>query len=733
MGNGNLPSCEMNSSARVSENNTCKRFTWLLPLMVFGWPFIYLHPLILVFYGHYRAIGYQNDFITLYCNPKIYLLDNLVNFKLPLWSPAEAAGYPFYSNPYAQVFYPLNLPLALYYKILGGYTPLDHQIFTVLGVAIFALGLFVWLRLINSNLRAVVFATLVMSISFKVTEILRFPNAVHTAAWYPWILYSLTRIIFSRSVKDAVVSGVLLWFFLICLCTGAYPYYIYYSVFLLVPYLLSFIIRPLRAQLFGEHYIHLKRALITLMLTVFAAAFICVPYLFSIRNLMAQTTDRGGNDYNFAVAHIFNLQHTIGSLVYPLFASVEGVYFFSITALLIILLYFFTSGIKIIPPENQNNHKFPSSYLSCPNISVKIFFIIWLGLISYISYGRLSYLFLLLWKYMPGFSHLRVWPRLNIILVPILAWLLSLAYASFEEMVSRASIGGDVKNRWKKWAPLMLMPAVYGVILAVQSYFYNNRIDNIYCNIYWSWCLERISPGDFLFLLYGAVAFIVIMMLLTISRLRPFKSNLGLGILLIVLIAAATAEMAPVGTHLWTKENHPSEKRVCLNVAKLNELSFIYNRFDGYYSLSLGPNFSVGTVDNWYLNRYVSFLKNTGNELEPRRTLLGVTHAGKVFFSKSIEHSTVEAFLNDASQYSQSGSLLSYTGDELLWEIDAPVDGFLSFIDNWESGWKAFVDDKPAEIKLLFGTFKAVYIPAGHHRVRFFYRPIIFKSQALSN
>jgi uncharacterized membrane protein YfhO len=51
----------------------------------------------------------------------------------------------------------------------------------------------------------------------------------------------------------------------------------------------------------------------------------------------------------------------------------------------------------------------------------------------------------------------------------------------------------------------------------------------------------------------------------------------------------------------------------------------------------------------------------------------------------------------------------------------------LSFIDNWEQGWKCFVDDKPAEIELLFGTFKSVHLAAGRHIVRFYYQPALFQ------
>jgi hypothetical protein len=160
-------------------------------------------------------------------------------------------------------------------------------------------------------------------------------------------------------------------------------------------------------------------------------------------------------------------------------------------------------------------------------------------------------------------------------------------------------------------------------------------------------------------------------------------------------------------------------------MANLNEASFRYRRTDYNNSIALGPNFSVGILENWYFSRYVKFLKETENELQARRILLGVQDGTKVFYSKPIGHATVESFLRDAMLYRPAGHLLSYRGDELRWEIQAPVEGYLSFIDNWSPGWKVSVDDKPAEIELLFGTFKSVRLTPGRHRVKFYYQPRI--------
>jgi len=682
---------------------------FILPTIVFCWPVLYLFNHVFTIDGKYTAIG--NDFIAFYYKHKLYLLGCMDNFHLPLWSPAEAAGFPFFTNPFAQAFYPLNLLLVVWYKIFGGFNPLDYQLFTVLGISIFALGLFMWLRLLNTNLRAVIFAVLVMSVSFKMTEITRFPHAVHSAAWYPWILYALTKIMLSHSRREALISGILLIFFVICLCTAGYPYYVYYAPFLIVPYLLVFFIKPLRIRLFGITPIPWRQALITLAAAGVVSILLCGPYLLGMQNLMAQTTDRTGKNFEYSTEHIFNFEDTVGSLVYPPASQAEGWYFFSITALLIIFLYFLRRNCAARAEQKDD--------LTPVNLNdtwVKLFFIIWIVIITYITYGRSSYLFIFLWKYIPGFSALRAWSRLNIVLVPVIAWLLSLAYASFEYYISQKP---EAKKNSQLWMPIVTTVAVYVVVIAVQLYLYRNKI----YDTYWQQFFKNVSSKDITFLVTGAAAFLAVLLIIILSSRFRLKSNSSLITVLVILILAATVEMRPVGANMWSNKNNAIPVRFKLDVAQIDELSFRYPRTDYESMISLGPNFSTGIVPNWYFNRYVKFLRATQNELPARRVLLGVQNGTKVFFSESIKHETIVSFLNDAVRYKNTGQLVSYNGDQLIWEINAPVNGYFSFIDNWCPGWKVFVDDKVADMELLFGTFKSVGLSMGHHRVRFCYQP----------
>jgi hypothetical protein len=359
---------------------------------------------------------------------------------------------------------------------------------------------------------------------------------------------------------------------------------------------------------------------------------------------------------------------------------------------------------------------------------LKLFFIIWIGTISYISYGRYSHLFLLLWKFMPGFSNLRVWGRLNIILVPIFAWLLSVAYVSFESVISGKDVAG-IRKRWQVFAPIVKMVVVYAAMLGVQLYLYLNKI----YDFYWLWNFKNVSSHDVKFIVYGAVAFFAIFSLVILSKwIRP-KSVRSLTAVLAVLVLVAAIEMRYVGTRMWPSHGEPwnvlwTEKtRIHPDVAKLNEASFKYPRRASHpQSISLEPNFNVGVMEKWYFSRYIRFLKATKGEPKAQRILLGMKDGTKIFFSESIKHTTIQSFLRDAGRYRYPGRLVSYTGDELRWEIHAPVEGYLSFIDNWDRNWKVFVDDEPADMELLFGTFKSVRLTPGRHRIRFDYQPTLF-------
>jgi hypothetical protein len=70
-----------------------------------------------------------------------------------------------------------------------------------------------------------------------------------------------------------------------------------------------------------------------------------------------------------------------------------------------------------------------------------------------------------------------------------------------------------------------------------------------------------------------------------------------------------------------------------------------------------------------------------------------------------------------------SGSVTrrSRSSDTDSWTVDAPQGGFLRVSANYDDGWHATIDGRPAPVLLADGIFRGVVVPPGRHTVRFHY------------
>ncbi len=71
-----------------------------------------------------------------------------------------------------------------------------------------------------------------------------------------------------------------------------------------------------------------------------------------------------------------------------------------------------------------------------------------------------------------------------------------------------------------------------------------------------------------------------------------------------------------------------------------------------------------------------------------------------------------------------SARLASYHNTQIDVDVDAAKDGFLVLNDVWHPWWFAQVDGKETAILRANVLFRAVPVPAGHHHVRFTFRPL---------
>jgi hypothetical protein len=687
--------------------------------------------------GRSFSLAISNDFIPLYYTYKVYLLDLLAHGHFPLWSPAEASGYPFYSNPFTQVFYPLNLPLLLFYKIAGGYSVFDHQVFSVMGVSIFALGLFLWLNLLFPNVRAVFFSAVLISLSFKLGEILRFPNAVHAAAWMPWILFGITL----AATKDQYrMGGLIIFASTTMLLTSGYPYYAYYGIFLFPPYAMLLCFLGSRRALLKKSYdssFSSKKFLLTLFISSGSVLAFCAPYLIKMRQLLKETVDRTGSNYHYATLYVFDFQDTLGSFLFPPAAQAEGWFYFGMLGVFMLTIYLAASIV------NRSLQRSERTFI--------LIGVAWFAFISGITYGKHSFLFDFLWSYMPGFSSLRVWGRMNIILLPVLAMLLVQSYDFLESFLSGLSARSTERRKDLLFFSSLLAGTAI-LLVSVQLWLY---LHNIY-DSYWLRFFQYAYGLEWIFIASTLLSFLLLLFVFVLAMKRPIASPRSLALLLICFLFFALNDMHPVGSSQWMQKaprTYGSE-RLAFNFLENIEHSLTTPRVRFYYTMTF-PKFNAGWICNWYFDRYLAFdasifpearydvlgrdgilhygaPMNKGSSNHLGKTagyseFMGIRTGKRIFASQNIDHVAIQDFLSDSmlteSTMVSGIKVRYYDGDTLKITVQNANPIYLSFIDNWDPDWRAFVNGKPFPLLKLFGTFKSVRVSPGKNTVTFAYCP----------
>ena len=113
----------------------------------------------------------------------------------------------------------------------------------------------------------------------------------------------------------------------VCMITGGYPYFVYYSVFLLVPYTLMLSLRPARIIITGQSGVSWKAVLPAMGLSGGVILLLGMPYLICIKRLTDMAFKRSGDDFNYSTHHAFTAQDSLGALIYPPLSQMEGCIF----------------------------------------------------------------------------------------------------------------------------------------------------------------------------------------------------------------------------------------------------------------------------------------------------------------------------------------------------------------------------------------------------------------------
>jgi hypothetical protein len=667
------------------------------PAIAFCFPFLYFFRFV---YPNTSFLVVKNDFEFVYYAYKAYLADSVAHGHFPLWSPAEAGGYGFFGNPFAAALYPLNvLPIAAR-LLFGNYNYWFHQIFTVAGVSIFGLGLFRWLHQTFHRPLAATFTAITLTACWSMGEFMRFPNAIHAIAWVPWVLSAMLSA--HRSARLAPVYAGMAALF--CELTAGYPYFVVYSFFLYGAY----------ALYLHWSYAHddWKASAVRQVFLLVTPVLVTFPYTYAISQLMKVTSDRGGADFAYTTDRYgpFGPLDLLGSLVFPPVASVEGCFYAGILTVFLLVLYFWRS--------NDTREK----------VAVMVALV---GFLAVILNHR-SYVFTPIWSFVPVVNQMRVFSRMTIILLPLLAIAVHQGLGIFfDELAKRPE-----ERRLSGRSTLLVFAAIFGV----QGYLYS--IKDGFNHDYLALQAAHFPAGwrEIDFLMYTVVTAVIVLFVLGVDWT---KLRRGPEVALTLLALVVTLDAGSQGRLLWTeplpevlRENGVDTshgfRRAAWELAKqkanywhLVADYFELDRLSDAPAMLASEGLRRIPTQSFDYAAYTRFYDAASASVDQLNQLMGKQ---KLYFHET-PHDDLAGFLSDANAFAGAAdppAIEHFDGNELRFEVTNHRAGYLSWIDNFDAGWSAEVDGAKVPIERVLGTFKSLKLDrVGTHHVRFVYRPII--------
>jgi len=681
-------------------------------------PFIYLFPHTL------RLIEMGNDFELLYFAYKKYIFEFIQIGHLPLWSPSEAGGYSLIFNPFAQYFYPLSWLLYFFSFIIGDLSKYTYLIYTILGVSIYNVGQYLWLKRLGLDIKYCFFATLITCFGLKINEILRFPNAIHAFAWFSWILYGMTL---SIKVENNIKSSLILFVSTILILTAGYPYYIFYGFLLFGSYFIFISFYRVKKEIYKNDTIHNNLYLFFYnVLPPFLALLIVFPWLEGIKEVMDITRDRNIQDITFSYILDSNFIDQLGSWIFPPISLAEGWYYFG--TLMTVLFIFYIINFLL----SKNKQSLEKYFLT--------FFIIFFLFNYQFSAAENSYLFKIIWEKFDLLKNFRAFSRINILLIPLFAVLFCFVLKLIEE---------------KKHNINFLITTSLAAVFIILLQIYIIEISDIK-NHYWkTWQERRLLYGSikfssiaFIFNLYNHYIYSIslIISLIIFNFLKIRKSKKLLPLLVVILVSG---ELFLLSNIQWAipYKFYDSNNYNLLSKKPLDDINDAFlsprvvTEVKGNTYFRNFRKFNINYFDNFGLDKHTKlidkYFKRNGNlkdgldqeTIKKINQFWGLNDNNKIFFTKKIGYLTIEKFINDVNFLKNnkdvfiSMEIINYNGDEIDIDLKTNIDGFLTFVDNWSPGWKVYVNNKEKSIIKVLETYKSVKINTGYNKIKFKYEP----------
>ena len=691
-------------------------------ILLIIWPFIFFLPLSM----GYIVMG--NDFDLIYYAYKKYIFEFWQDGQLPFWSPSEGAGFTLIYNPFAQFFYIPSWILFVISDIKSSFSLYDYLIFTIFGISVYSIGQYQWLKNLKLSKNYIIFTiTLLAPAVLIFSNFLRFPNAIHTIAWLPFLLLGMN---YSLIKEKTIKSFLLIFLSTLFIFTAGYPYFIFY-IFIFSFFYFFFIFSLKQKNLKNSIIIVFKN-----LVPVFLSFLISFPWLVGVLKTLAITQDRNLSKYSYASETGFNLIDILGSWIYPVTANPEGRYYFGIIITFII--------IKFIFDLNKNYF-----YLNPFQKKIIIFSILLFIIISFLSMSETK-IFQYFWNKFEFIQNMRAWDRTNILMLPILSILLTIALPNFLKIAQNPNSGNN-SNLYH----LVSSNLIIFIILIVQLTLYYNEIFSDHWHV---WQQKRFIFAEnnlpfplnfFVKLSDGRINIISTLLLLIFINLffikffyKKFTNKIGITITLVLTLVIfeqflnsniqwSLKNWKTVDTHKEFKAkdsledyfNKPRIKTIVHGNNYFRDNAFTINNF-----LNWGNQLHNELFWKYFDKNGDLINKLSKEDIQNVETFFGLNNRNKkIFFSKDIDIDNIIDFTKKAEKFEIEKSInykiRSFTNNSITIEFFSDENGYLSYIDNYDIFWHAYLNDKEIKISKLMNTYKSIYFQRGRNILKFRYEP----------
>lgn len=254
----------------------------------------------------------------------VYLCDALHDGELPTWNPYDRAGYPYYADPQAGMYHPINWMIC---GVAGARPGLGWATFrVVLGFALAGVFSLLWLRKVGTSTEA----ALLGAVAFECAPFMRHNlelNLTAALAWLPLMLLGAEYTIQHRRVRDGAFLALAI---ALCAWTGSPPA-LWLSCTFLALYIAVRSTTLLRGLGKGAALALGRTLLVALVLVVALVAVVFVPGL-----TLAKFSVQAGRSFESISAESLRLRD-LAALVWPREGNHLYAGIFSLLSLLVVV------------------------------------------------------------------------------------------------------------------------------------------------------------------------------------------------------------------------------------------------------------------------------------------------------------------------------------------------------------------------------------------------------------